>query len=252
MAGLRHYRYFLEVFDAVRILNSHSFDKQSKLLSRSIRHRRNLTNVWNVPMGQTTKNHHAVFPSALVERPHSDDLSRVCHRARPTATNYWVGRIQGGSSRKRLIGKCKQVEHNEDDRRELQERSGRQDTARRYTPRKPVTEGWTNADLPVTRRGIVLDPFAGTATTGEVAIKLGRDFIGIELYDEYASIAEQRCREAAVLRSRYESGRESKLNVFSCERNDQLGGSPCDPPNNREAQHEPIAPTSRSSLPHSI
>jgi len=63
-----------------------------------------------------------------------------------------------GSSRKRLIGKCKQVEHNEDDRRELQERSGRQDTARRYTPRKPVTEGWTNADLPVTWRGIVLDP----------------------------------------------------------------------------------------------
>ena len=163
----------------------------------------------------------------------------------------WV-EYKEGSSRKRLIGKCKQVEHNEDDRRELQERSGRQDTARRYTPRKPVTEGWTNADLPVTWRGIVLDPFAGTATIGEVAIKFGRDFICIELYDEYASIAEQRCREAAALRSRYESDRESKLNVLGCERNDQLGGSPCDPGNNRDAQDVSITPSSRFSLPHSM
>jgi len=106
-----------------------------------------------------------------------------------------------------------------------------------------VTDGWTNADLPVTRRGIVLDPFAGTGTTGEVAIKLGRGFVGIELYDEYASIAEQRCREAAALRARYESGRES---------NDQLGGSLCDPGNNREVQDVSIAPTSRFSLPHLI
>jgi len=115
-----------------------------------------------------------------------------------------------------------------------------------------VTDGWTNADLPVTRRGIVLDPFAGTGTTGEVAIKLGRNFIGIELYDEYASIAEQRCREAAVLRARYESRSDSKLDVFSCERNDQLGGSPCDLENNRDAQDLSMTPTSRSSLPHSI
>jgi hypothetical protein len=86
----------------------------------------------------------------------------------------------------------------------------------------------------------------------EVAIKLGRDLIGVELYDEYATIAEQRCREAADLLSRYDSGREFKVNAYSYERNDQLGGSPCDPANNREAQHESIAPTSRSSLPHSI
>jgi DNA modification methylase len=30
---------------------------------------RNLTNVWNIPMGQTKKSHYAVFPSALIERP---------------------------------------------------------------------------------------------------------------------------------------------------------------------------------------
>lgn len=40
--------------------------------------------------------------------------------------------------------------------------------------------------------GIVLDPFAGSGTTGEVAIRLGRDFIGIELNDEYVKLAEKR------------------------------------------------------------
>jgi DNA modification methylase len=48
------------------------------------------------------------------------------------------------------------------------------------------------------RRAVVLDPFCGTATTGEVAIKLGRNFVGIELYDEYAQIAEDRCRQAYI------------------------------------------------------
>jgi DNA modification methylase len=42
----------------------------------------------------------------------------------------------------------------------------------------------------------VLDPFCGTATSGEVVLKLGRNFVGIELYDDYAEIAEERCRLA--------------------------------------------------------
>ena len=39
---------------------------------------------------------------------------------------------------------------------------------------------------------VVLDPFAGAGTTGLVAQRLGRDFIGIELNPEYAAMAEQR------------------------------------------------------------
>jgi DNA modification methylase len=38
----------------------------------------------------------------------------------------------------------------------------------------------------------VLDPFAGSATTGVVALKHGRNFIGIELNPEYAALAKQR------------------------------------------------------------
>jgi hypothetical protein len=52
---------------------------------------------------------------------------------------------------------------------------------------------------------IVLDPFCGTATSGEVALKLGRHFIGVELYENYAQIAEERCRQAHLLRSKFEA-----------------------------------------------
>lgn len=40
--------------------------------------------------------------------------------------------------------------------------------------------------------GVVLDPFFGSGTTGVVASKLGRQFIGIELNEEYVKIAQER------------------------------------------------------------
>ena len=42
------------------------------------------------------------------------------------------------------------------------------------------------------RRGIVLDPFFGTGTTGVVAQELGRDWIGIELNPTYVAVAQRR------------------------------------------------------------
>lgn len=41
-------------------------------------------------------------------------------------------------------------------------------------------------------RGIVLDPFMGSGTTGIVANKLGRHYVGIELNPEYVEMAERR------------------------------------------------------------
>lgn len=40
--------------------------------------------------------------------------------------------------------------------------------------------------------GIVLDPFFGAGTTGLVALKQGKRFVGIELNKEYIEIAEKR------------------------------------------------------------
>lgn len=44
--------------------------------------------------------------------------------------------------------------------------------------------------------GTVLDPFAGSGTTGVVAKRLGRNFIGIELNPEYRQLAEGRITAA--------------------------------------------------------
>jgi DNA modification methylase len=46
---------------------------------------------------------------------------------------------------------------------------------------------------------IVLDPFFGTGTTGAVAKKLGRHWIGIELESQYASIAQLRINSVSYL-----------------------------------------------------
>ena len=47
--------------------------------------------------------------------------------------------------------------------------------------------------------GIVLDPFFGSGTTGEVALKLGRRFIGVELNEKYIKLAEKRLEKAGQL-----------------------------------------------------
>lgn len=47
------------------------------------------------------------------------------------------------------------------------------------------------------QNGIVLDPFCGSGTTGVVATRHGRKFIGIEINPAYVEMAEQRIRNAA-------------------------------------------------------
>ncbi len=42
----------------------------------------------------------------------------------------------------------------------------------------------------------VLDPFSGSGTTGEVALKLGRNYVGCELNPDYAQLSERRITEA--------------------------------------------------------
>lgn len=47
--------------------------------------------------------------------------------------------------------------------------------------------------------GVILDPFAGSGTTGVAARHLNRRFVGVELSEEYATIARRRIAEAAPL-----------------------------------------------------
>ncbi|WP_113701921.1 DNA-methyltransferase [Nonomuraea lactucae] len=49
--------------------------------------------------------------------------------------------------------------------------------------------------------GTVLDPFAGSGSTGVAALAEGRDFVGIEITDHYAAIARQRLADTEIGRT---------------------------------------------------
>ena len=51
----------------------------------------------------------------------------------------------------------------------------------------------------VTVGGIVLDPFFGSGTTGEVAERLGRQWIGCEINPEYEKLQRQRTAQTGMV-----------------------------------------------------
>lgn len=69
----------------------------------------------------------------------------------------------------------------------------------RHPTVKPVALMRWLCRLVTPRGGIVLDPFAGSGSTGVAAIADGFDFVGIELSEEYASIASARCSNVAPM-----------------------------------------------------
>ena len=70
------------------------------------------------------------------------------------------------------------------------------DIQREHPTQKPVdVMKWCIEHLPDPNRTI-LDPFAGSGTTGVAAVKLGRKFIGIEREERYFDIACRRIEEA--------------------------------------------------------
>lgn len=153
---------------------------------------RNLVNVWRCQMGQIKAKHYAAYPESLVERA----VAMTCPLVICTQCNHLQERIiemveyDEGRGSKRVFGK-----YNNPDSSEV---TGRQDSGREYVPRKPVTVGWSKCKCqqPTFEPGIVLDPFCGSGTTGAVALKMGRRFIGIDLYPEFVELSKKRCQDA--------------------------------------------------------
>jgi hypothetical protein len=153
-------------------------------------------NVWRVPMGQTKYKHHAVYPEALVERP----IAMTCpmrvsaDRQELSERQVVMTEYDEGRGAKRVFGKYTSLDGQYDEKASLKQ-TGRVDSGRAYVPRKPVTAGWSPVDGEAA--GLVLDPFCGTGTTGAVALKMGRSFVGIDLYEEFCQVAAGRLAETA-------------------------------------------------------
>ena len=89
----------------------------------------------------------------------------------------------------------------------------RYDVVESPTPRKSLhpweqTEGGTNVLVERFTAGsdLVCDPFVGSGTTGVVAVRSGRRFVGAEIDAEHAARAERRIRSEAVRESTRENG----------------------------------------------
>lgn len=69
-------------------------------------------------------------------------------------------------------------------------------------PWERIVDGWQkvcDCVTQITTPCVVLDPFSGSGTTGEVALLNGRDYVGTELNPEYAELSRKRISEAVGL-----------------------------------------------------
>lgn len=155
--------------------------------------------------------HFAVFPPALVEPMVKASTSErgVC----PKCGAPWT-RVLG--ERRATPGRGSGVV-NPKDNHQPEGRSGRR-TSFPWNPTTQDTSAWEPtcqcADhVPV--RAVVLDPFSGSGTTGMVALELHRDYVGIDLNDEYLELATNRILNEAPPPAEYDEDEPgSVLDLF--------------------------------------
>lgn len=152
-----------------------------------------LQNVWRVQIETYRQKHYAPYPTTLCERPVIMtcplNICKCGHiRSRIIEKQVYEEPKTGRNSR--IFGK-----YTSNDGAELIEAAGRRDAGRHYIPKKPVTVGWTECECKQWHRGVVFDPFMGSGTTGEISLKLGRNFVGVDLYDNYIDMSDLRCQD---------------------------------------------------------
>lgn len=132
---------------------------------------------WTITTQPFPQAHFAVFPEKLVERPIKTTPQWICSKC--------------GKPRVRIVETKSNYKQ-----REPAHCPNNADTkvdSTGWNPPEHHTIGWTkcSCNAPFIP-GIILDPFAGSGTTGMVAKKLGRDFIGIDISAKYCEMARKR------------------------------------------------------------
>ncbi|KKL79728.1 hypothetical protein LCGC14_2011950, partial [marine sediment metagenome] len=144
---------------------------------------KNPGDMWRIPTTPFPGAHFATFPPKLIEPIIKAGSPRwICSKCGEPRIRI----TEPTPEYAKKLGKS--VHDHKDDLK----RGMRYDTV---TNAEYVTTGWTDCGCgaPWTP-GVVLDPFGGSGTVGQVARKLGRRFILIEINPEYIKIAEQRVR----------------------------------------------------------
>jgi len=154
---------------------------------------RNKRTVWEIATAPYPEAHFATFPPALVEPCIRAGTSEkgVC----PTCGAPWE-RILEPEAKGRWDG---------DTGTNGPTKVAKQTAERKQATGGRRTMGWTPGCEHQTRNpsyllapATVLDPFAGTSTTGQVALENGRCYIGIELDPKSIALSERRLRATAL------------------------------------------------------
>ena len=140
---------------------------------------------WEIPTEPYKGSHYATFPTALLTKPIlAMTPERVCLTCGEPSRRIVEVTYEEGSGGTTGV------------RRNLAEPDGRTNgtgmTGKKVMDRHAETTGWTDCGHDNWRRGIVLDPFAGSGTTLLVATGHGRNAIGIDIDERNADLARER------------------------------------------------------------
>ena len=141
---------------------------------------RNKRTVWEIPTAPYPGAHFATFPPKLVE---PCILAGTSPRACEICGAPWKRKL----ARKYYGNKFRDADLTKG--RNINQLGGQQFYKNEYEA--PQTIGWQptcSCDNEGKGRCLVLDPFAGSGTTGEVALKHGRDYLLIELNRDYEKL----------------------------------------------------------------
>jgi len=144
---------------------------------------KNPGNVWDITTKPFPEAHFAVYPPELCEKPIKAGCpKKVCAEC----GKPWEREVEREHRGETPVG------HKEDI-------GGMGQSDLRWEgPREAEFKGWKptcNCDTNKTKKGIVLDPFAGAGTTCLAARKHNRNYIGIEISEEYVKMARNRIRK---------------------------------------------------------
>lgn len=155
---------------------------------------RNRRSVWTLgPERSPSADHFATFPTKLVEPcVLAGTSARGACAACGAPWRRVLSKASGGA-----IG-ASWLPHSAE--RDASRGNSKTESSEGYTPGKTI--GWEptcecvgpDGGQPATVPCVVLDPFSGTATTGVVALRHGRSYLGIELSPKYAEISRERLR----------------------------------------------------------
>lgn len=148
--------------------------------SMTVGGKRNKRSVWSIPTQAYSEAHFATFPEKLVEPCILAGCpNEVCPKC--------------GKARTRVVNTKNTGSDNTRPNNNMPGREGNGFTRQRAGDVSSTTIGWSDCGCGVGFvPGLVLDPFIGSGTTGLVAAKNDRSFLGIELNPKYIDLAYNR------------------------------------------------------------